>query len=138
MSKQSTIKVKYEFADGTVSEIEVSEELGAYITASRREEENYERKTRYHCTVSLDSLEYEGEWFADETHNPERAVLQEEEEKQVQIFLSSLTDKQRSRVQGLMDGKSIREIAEEEGIAYLTVYDSIELVEKKAKSFFQL
>lgn len=138
MSKQSTIKVKYEFADGTVSEIEVSEELGAYITASRREEENYERKTRYHCTVSLDSLEYEGEWFADETHNPERAVLQEEEEKQVQIFLSSLTDKQRSRVQGLMDGKSIREIAEEEGIAYLTVYDSIELVKKKAKSFFQL
>ncbi len=138
MSKQSTIKVKYEFADGMVSEIEVSEELGAYITASRREEENYERKTRYHCTVSLDSLEYEGEWFADESHNPERAVLQEEEEKQVQIFLSSLTDKQRSRVQGLMDGKSIREIAEEEGIAYLTVYDSIELVKKKAKSFFQL
>lgn len=138
MSKQSTIKVKYEFADGTVSEIEVSEELGAYITASRREEENYERKTRYHCTVSLDSLEYEGEWFADETHNPERAVLQEEEERQVQIFLSSLTDKQRSRVQGLMDGKSIRKIAEEEGVAYLTVYDSIELVKKKAKSFFQL
>lgn len=138
MSKQSTIKVKYEFADGTVSEIEVSEELGAYITASRREEENYERKTRYHCTVSLDSLEYEGEWFADETHNPERAVLQEEEERQVQIFLSLLTDKQRNRVQGLMDGKSIREIAEEEGIAYLTVYDSIELVKKKAKSFFQL
>lgn len=138
MSKQSTIKVKYQFADGTVSEIEVSEELGAYITASWREEENYERKTRYHCTVSLDSLEYEGEWFADETHNPERAVLQEEEERQVQIFLSSLTDKQRSRVQGLMDGKSIREIAEEEGVAYLTVYDSIELVKKKAKSFFQL
>lgn len=136
MSKQSIIKLKYEFADGTVSEIEVSEELGAYITASCREEENYERKTRYHCKVSLDSLEYEGEWLADETHNPERAVLREEEERQVQIFLASLTDKQRSRVQRLMDGKSIREISEEEGVAYLTVYDSIELVKKKAKQFF--
>lgn len=30
-----SIKVKYEFADGTISEIEVNDELGAYITASR-------------------------------------------------------------------------------------------------------
>ena len=41
------------------------------------------------------------------------------------------------RVLKLMDGKSIKEIAAEEGVAYLTVYDSIEFVKKKIKNFFQ-
>lgn len=131
-----SIKVKYEFADGTVSEIEVSEELGAYITASRREEENYERKTRYHCPVSLDSLEFEGEAFADDTYSPDRGVMLAEEESRVETFLKSLTPKQRDRVEKLMEGQTITEIAHEEGVAYLTVWDSIELVKKKAKAFF--
>ena len=47
------MKIKYQFADGTTSEVEVSEEIGAFITASRREESNGDRKQRYHC-ISLD------------------------------------------------------------------------------------
>lgn len=35
------MKIKYRFANGEVSEVEVDDELGAVITASRREEENY-------------------------------------------------------------------------------------------------
>ena len=133
-----SIKVKYEFADGTVSEIEVSEELGAYITASRREEENYERKTRSHCPVSLDSLEFEGDAFADDTYSPERSIILAEEECRVQAFLQTLTPKQKERVEKLMEGESITEIAQEEGVAYLTVWDSIELIKKKAKTFFDI
>lgn len=57
--------IKYEFKDGTISEVEVDDELGEYINLSRREEENYERKTRYHCPVSIDKLEYKGMQFAD-------------------------------------------------------------------------
>ena len=30
------MKIKYEFADGTVSEVEVSEEIGSVIVESRR------------------------------------------------------------------------------------------------------
>ena len=74
------MKIKYEFADGTVSEVEVSEELGTYITASRREEKNYERKVRYHCVTSLDDYNYEGDWLADDTYSPERKYMDEEEE----------------------------------------------------------
>lgn len=133
-----SIKVKYEFADGTVSEIEVCEELGAYITASRREEENYERKTRYHCPVSLDSLEFEGDAFADDTYSPERSVMLAEEESRVREFLQTLTPKQKERVEKLMEGETITEIAQEEGVAYLTIWDSIELVKKKAKTFFDI
>lgn len=41
--------VKYKFADGTVSEVEVSEEIGTYIMDSRRKESSANRKERYHC-----------------------------------------------------------------------------------------
>ncbi len=47
------------------TKIEISEELRQAITASRREKENYERKMRYHCPISIDQLEYQGIEFAD-------------------------------------------------------------------------
>ena len=56
-------KIIYKFADGTISEVKVEEEVGQAIIISRREEENYERKMRYHCPVSIDRLEYEGMQF---------------------------------------------------------------------------
>lgn len=59
------MKIIYKFADGTISEVEVSEEFVQAITTSRREEENYERKMRYHCSISIDQLEYQGIEFAD-------------------------------------------------------------------------
>ena len=54
------MKVEYKFADGTVSEVEVPEEIGAYIMESRKAEESGGRVYRSH-NYSLDSIEYEGE-----------------------------------------------------------------------------
>jgi len=45
----NAMKITWNFADGTKSEVEVNEELGEFITASRREESNLDRKERYHC-----------------------------------------------------------------------------------------
>ena len=53
------MKIKYEFADGTVSEVEVEESVGAVIVESRRKEDNLSRKERYHC-YSLDSAQFAG------------------------------------------------------------------------------
>jgi hypothetical protein len=53
------MKIQWKFADGTTSEVEVNEEIGNYITASRRAESNLARKERYHC-YSLDAIDYEG------------------------------------------------------------------------------
>ena len=50
------MKIKYEFADGTVSEVEVEESIGAVIIEDRRLEDNLARKERYHCH-SLDAVE---------------------------------------------------------------------------------
>lgn len=41
------MKIKYEFADGTVSEVEVEESIGEVIIEDRRQEDNLARKERY-------------------------------------------------------------------------------------------
>lgn len=53
------MKVSYEFANGTASEVEVSEEVGTMIIDSRTAEESADRKERRHCW-SLDAAFYEG------------------------------------------------------------------------------
>ena len=54
------MKITYQFANGDVSEVEVSEEVGTVIVDSRRKEDNLDRKERYHC-YSYDAIDYEGE-----------------------------------------------------------------------------
>ena len=61
----------------------------------------------------------------------------EDEEKELQRFLLTLTPKQRQRVEKLMDGMSITQIAKEEGTTYISVWESIEFVKKKIKNFFK-
>lgn len=53
------MKIKYEFTDGTVSEVEVEESISAVIIEDRRLEDNLSRKERYHC-YSLDAAQFEG------------------------------------------------------------------------------
>ena len=53
--KDKVMTVEYKFADGTVSEVEVSEEIGTYIMDSRRKESSANRKERYHC-CPLDAI----------------------------------------------------------------------------------
>ena len=53
------MKIKYEFVDGKISEVEVTEEIGSVIIESRRLEDNLARKERYHC-YSLDAVDFEG------------------------------------------------------------------------------
>lgn len=128
------MKIKYQFADGTVSEVEVSEELGAYIIASRREEESQARKQRRHC-LSLDQMEYEGECMADD-NTPDKFLEELEEEKEYKAFLETLTETQKRRLLLLLEGKSEREIAEIEGTAFNAVNETILQIRKKAKKFF--
>ena len=59
------MKIKYEFADGTVLEVEVEESIGAVIIESRREEDNLARKERYHC-YSMDAVQFEGNEYGTE------------------------------------------------------------------------
>ena len=81
--------IKFKFADGTVSEVEVDEELGLVISAMEREEQSYERKMRRWCPIKLDEAEYEGEWFAD-NNTPEKAYELDKENLDAKNALRSI------------------------------------------------
>lgn len=128
------MKITWNFADGTTSEVEVNEEIGNFITASRREESNAERRHRRHC-YSLDAVLYEGKEYGTST-TPEDEMVTEEQQKHINEAFSHLTEKQQQRLLMLADGLSCREIASREGVNFRTVYDSIEAGKKKFKKFF--
>ena len=128
------MKIRYEFANGEVTEVEVSEEVGAVIVESRREEENLARKNRYHC-YSLDDVDYEGLEYAD----PKTVESYSEELEQrrcIDEALAALTPAQRRRILMLADGMSVREIARYEGSDHKSVLESINRAKKKIKTFF--
>lgn len=130
------MKIKYEFADGEVSVVDVEDELGAVITDSRRKEDNLERKERYHC-YSLDGAVYEGNDFAD-TETPETVHIQQHRDEKIKEALNMLPEVQRRRISLLIDGVSIQEIARREGVRYYSVWKSIEAARKKLKNFFNM
>ena len=129
------MKIIYKFADGSESVVEVEEEVGQAIIVSRREEENYERKMRYHCPVSIDKLEYEGMQFAD-PDTPmsilERKIEEEQQKALNDYVMSQLTETQRRRILMVADGLTLEEIAEIEGVSFQSVDESIKAAQKKA------
>ena len=76
------MKIRYEFADGTVSEVEVEESIGAVIIESRREEDNLARKERYHC-YSMDAVQFEGDEYGTE-ETPETQMERELDTERIQ------------------------------------------------------
>lgn len=87
------MKIKYEFADGTVSEVEVEDSIGAVIIEDRRLEDNLSRKERYHC-YSLDAVQFEGVEYSD-GETPESILVSDEYSGELQEVLGSLTDVQK-------------------------------------------
>lgn len=129
--------IKFKFADGTVSEVEVDEELGLVISAMEREEQSYERKMRRWAPIRLDEAEYEGEWFAD-NNTPEKAYELEESQRRVDEFKKLLTPIQLRRLEMRESNPDIsfREIAEIEHTNVRAVWETFEQIKKKYKKFF--
>ncbi len=128
------MKIKYEFADGTVSEVEVEESIGDVIIEDRRLEDNLARKERYHCN-SLDAAEFEGTDYGTE-ETPETLLAAMEEDRRVYEAFHKLSEVQQKRLMMLAGGMSIREIARQEGTNFRTVHESVEAGRKKFKKFF--
>ena len=128
------MKIRYEFANGEVTEVEVSEEVGAVIVESRREEENLARKNRYHC-YSLDDIDYEGLEYAD-PHTPEEDFISRENKKAILSALTILTETQKRRLLLYAGGLSYREIARREGVDHKKVIKSVEAAKEKIKKYF--
>lgn len=132
------MKIKLKDNDGRViQEVEVDDAFGEWYIEQERIEENAKRKDRYWVTVSLDSLEYEGEWFTDPNPTPAEQVDLEEEKIRVAEFKKTLTPTQLRRLEMLEDGMSERDIAKADNTSKTSVHETIEQIKKKYNAFFE-
>ena len=130
------MKITYQFADGTTSTSEVDEEIGAYIMDSRRQEENDDRRHRYH-NYSLDAITYEGaEYGKCDAYPSEDDSI--EIARRVQYALSQLKEPQRRRLLMLAKGMSLHEIAAAENVEFYAIHKSIAAAKKNFLKNFQI
>ena len=125
------MKIKYKFLDGTVTEVEVSEEIGNIILESRRREHADNERHRYHTGFSLNGMTYEGDICGSVTGEPVKVLAERESADKCEAMLSRLTSVQRRRFERLMDGNSVAEIARAENASFNSVKESIEAARKK-------
>ena len=90
------MEIKYEFVTGEVLEIEVEDALGEVLLEfDRRERNNDRRETRRH--MSLDGMDFEGEWFVS-SEDTEGAALCQEDMGRLARALEMLSPEQRELV----------------------------------------
>ena len=129
------MKIKYEFADGTVSEVDVSDEIGTVIIDSRKAEHAANERERYYREFSIDAAEYENCECATPT-TPEDDFLSQCDNRELLAKLRCLTPTQCRRLLCYAEGMTYREIALQEGVQIKAVQDSIEQARKKLKKYF--
>jgi RNA polymerase sigma-70 factor (ECF subfamily) len=128
-------KLSYTFADGTVSEIEVSNELYAVITEfEQAETRNNKRETRRH--TSLNYLNDNGIDFAADCGNPLDALIEQENENEFWEWLSSFLNPKRIELyKKVSEGYSETEIAKHEGVSQQAISQRLQTIWKKIKLF---
>ncbi len=127
--KPVVIQVRDDDADNLYEAMEC---LGEEI----RKAENLERKDRYHGKLILSRVKYEGTQYASDV-DIEAEFLREEQERIIDEWLrKNLTQTQYRRFRYSMDGLSLHEIAELEGIDYKSARESVEAARKKLQKIY--
>lgn len=99
--------------------------------------ENLERKDRYHGVIPISRFRYEGKDFASVV-DIEAEFLREEQERIMDDWLrENLTLTQYRRFRYSMEGLSLHEIAELEGIDYKSARESVEAARQKLQKLFR-
>ena len=129
------MKVRYEFVNGEISEIEVDDNLGELLVDFDRQEYNNDHKeTRRH--TSLDGMEYEGEAFLS-PENTEEQVLKREDMARLLRAMEALTPAQRELVSRVyFENEKISKIAREEGVSHVAIHDRLKRIYQKIKNNF--
>jgi len=124
--------IKYEFCDGTVSEVEVSDALFAvHKRIDKRIENGDRRETRRH-----NSLEQLAERRDTEIIDG-RVDVETDYIKSEGKLLSMLSDNERELLESVyIDGKTMAEIAREKGLASSTIRNKLFRILKKLQKFF--
>ena len=126
------MKIRYEFVNGEVSEIEVDEGLGELLVDFDRQQYNNDHKeTRRH--VSLDGMDYEGELFTS-VEDTEGELLRREDTARLMEAMEALSPSQRELLLKVyFNGRSLVSIAAEEGVDKSAISHRLERINKKIK-----
>ena len=134
--RTAKMKIRYEFVNGEVSEIEVDDSLGELLVDFDRQQYNNDhRETRRH--VSLDGMDYEGELFAS-AEDTEGELLRREDTARLMEAMEALSPSQRElALKVYFNGKSVTSIAAEEGVDKSAISHRLERIHKKLKKLLK-
>ena len=131
------MKIKLRDYNGRITqEVEVDEDFGTLYLAMEAKEHTEDRKYRYHCPTSLESMDYEGEWFASKGETPAEYTERIEFEERLPGFMATLTETQRRRLVLLGEGLTERQVAEREKVSLASVQETRRQLKAKYVSFF--
>ena len=129
--------IKYRFADGTTSEIEVKDEFYTlYAELVQQEKRNYWKETRWH--ISLNYLIENGIDFASPAADLLSVLIQQEDEKQIHSAMAMLSDKQKDLAEKVFfKGMTLTAIAKEKGVSQPAITQQLATVLKKLKKLLE-
>ena len=128
--------IQYKFNDGTISEINVTDELYAlHLELLQEEKRNHWKETRRH--ISLEYLIEHGADIADhDGGDPLSALIEKTDDERIKTALSYLTDKQRALIEkAFYNELSLREIARQTGVSHQALSQQLATIYKKLKKF---
>ena len=130
------MKIRYEFVNGEVSEIEVDEGLGELLVDFDRQQYNNDHKEiRRH--VSLDGMDYEGELFTS-AEDTERELLRREDTARLMEAMEALSPSQRELLLKVyFEDQRIVDIARAEGVTKQSVHERLKRAIHKLKNFLR-
>lgn len=128
-------KIKYTFADGTTSEIEVTDELYAlHLQLVQEEKRNHWRETRRH--ISLNYLMEMGVDFADVAADPFAAAVLRENEERIRKAISKLLPEQRELLrQVYFEYIPQTEIAAKQGVTKKAINNRLARILQRLQKF---
>ena len=128
--------IKYHFADGTTSEVEVSDEFFIlHLQLLQEEKRNHWKETRRH--ISLNYLTDNGIDFESPAADPLSVLLQNENEKQIHKAMSVLSDKQQRLLHAVFfEGETITQTAKKLGLNKSSISRQLQTIYKKLKKLF--
>lgn len=128
--------IKYTFADGTTSTVEVSDELySLHLEIVQQEKRLHWRVTKHN--ISLSRFTDMGIDFEDKgTDSPLESYIRKENIASIRKAISMLTPKRQELVYKVFfQGKSFREIARETGVSKTAISQQMQTVYKHLRKF---
>lgn len=130
------MKIKYENANGTIIELEVSEEVGTfYLESIEAEKKNDRRNSRPDRHSQLSTFEYEDARYFSDGSDLLTDLIEAEFIKQA---MACLNERQQYLIQKCcIDGWSYTDLAALEGKDESSVRHAVERAKKKLKKFME-